>query len=47
MMRSIQQSADSYGFHLIYYDPNDLLERRLSDGGIYYSYFDVVFLKGE
>ena len=44
-MESIQKSASRYGFRLIYYTPNDLLERNFSEDKKYYSFFDIVLCK--
>ena len=45
LMETIQEIIVKYGFNLIYYGPNDLLERTLSQSFKYYSYFDIVMYK--
>ena len=46
-MQAIQKSVSQYGFRLIYYTPNDLLERNFSEDKKYYSFFDIVLYKKE
>ena len=44
-MRAIQNTVVDYGFYIIFYGPNELLERNLSQGRHYYSFFDIVLFK--
>ena len=44
-MNAIQKIVSFYGFRLIFYSPNDLLEKTFSDGNKYYSFFDIVLCK--
>ena len=44
-MKAIQKSVSVYGFRLIFYGPNELIERHLSQGSQYYSFFDIVLSK--
>lgn len=44
-MKAIQKTVSVYGFRLIFYGPNELIERHLSQGSQYYSLFDIVLCK--
>ena len=44
-MNAMRQIVSRYGFRLIYYSPNDLLERNFSGDKKYYSFFDIVLCK--
>ena len=44
-MEAIRKIVSLYGFKLIFYSPNDLLERSFSNDKKYYSFFDIVLCK--
>ena len=44
-LRALQKSVSVYDFRLIFYGPNELIERHLSESNKYYSYFDIVLCK--
>ena len=41
-MKSLKAIIDEHGFRLVAYNPNELLGTNLSQGGQYYSFFDIV-----
>ena len=44
-IEAIRKIVSHYGFKLIFYSPNDLLERSFSNDQKYYSFFDIVLCK--